>query len=119
MSNKLLPPSGDIVKDLIFLYGIIMAATTSEWDDLHITHISIDLIFLQSNGKAGCALPDTTGEKTKILRVIYCSRHLAVYQDGLVAQQQPTLTKYIMTHYDILMNLMQDRNGYRDNYFLN
>lgn len=42
-------------------------------------------------------------EQNKNLRVIYCSVHLAMAQEGLVAQQTLTLTSYVMTQKAFLM----------------
>lgn len=62
------------------------------------------LIFPQSYTNAKCALQDTACEQNKNSQVIYCPEHLAILQDGLVTQQPPTFTNYVMTQNATLTN---------------
>lgn len=93
--------------DLFFIAEIYWWITDGDpyWVGIEASDDDSGLNFFNARDyvNAECALRDIPGEQNKNLRVIYCTRHLAMAQDGLVAQKPATLTNYVMPHNGTLM----------------
>lgn len=73
------------------------------------------LIFQLFYVNAECVLQDAAGGQNKKLRMIYCSGHLTMKQDGLVTQQPHTLICYDRgCHPNDILTLLENHEGWHD-----